>query len=140
MDSQFVSSIMSLMKNGSSANPITILDRRLYDTTDKLQQAIMKETEGQGVQVVVLGESVLHTNSSDSIIPNERSATTQYIDMSLNILSAHGSLILCDYSDQLTSSHLKFMFEKSITMSNCFEQNYVLSSNLIGRYLRKLTC
>ncbi|KAG2383447.1 hypothetical protein C9374_004118 [Naegleria lovaniensis] len=151
-DTQYISSVLSMMRSGNSAiNPLVILDRRLYDTPEKLQQAIMKETNGLGVQLVVLGESVLipssgnvHSRTSqekqqNSNLPKDRNPTTRFIDMCLNVLSTHGTLAFSEFCDHgLTASHLEFMYSKSIAMTNIFEQSYVQNTNLIGRYLHIL--
>ena len=137
-DTQYISSIMTMMRSGSSINPLTILDRRLYDSNEKLQQAIMKETNGLGVELAVLGESVLTNISQQRVsIVDNKSSTTQFIDMCLNILTNHGTLALCESTDQLTPSQLEYMFSKSIIMTHIFEQSYVQNPNVMGRYLRK---
>ncbi|KAF0972092.1 hypothetical protein FDP41_009788 [Naegleria fowleri] len=152
-DTQYISSVLSMMRSGNSAiNPLVILDRRLYDTPDKLQQAIMKETNGLGVQLVVLGESALIPPSSTSTartsspvkqqnidLPQDRNPITRFIDMCLNVLSTHGTIAFSEYCEHgLTASHLEYMYSKSIAMTNIFEQSYVQNTNLMGRYLHIL--
>jgi len=110
-------------------NPLTILDLRLLDTDEKLQEAIMKETSGLGVQGVVLGEGHL----SDSANNNKR----DMLHVGLTVLSTQGTIVLTDRTDQLMSSHMEIMLGKALTMAHVFEQTYVQNTNLIGRFLRK---